>query len=228
MCRKRKIYTISELTIALTALFNGLNAAFFEGKLEKVIITCKEGAKEGAYGWITTRKEWIQGKNERYEINISCDYLHRPIKDITATLLHEMVHLYCMENGIKDTSRHGYYHNTKFRDAAAEHHLITTEQNKVGWNHSELDEIALAWLEANTSIKEICIRKKAVEPKEKKKKPSSTRKYICPMCGNSVRATKELNLICGDCMAKMTIDGEPETEETDAPEDMDEIDPDEE
>ena len=31
------------------------------------------------------------------------------------------------------------------------------------------------------------------------RKKSSTRKYSCPKCGNSVRATKDLALICGDC-----------------------------
>ena len=37
------------------------------------------------------------------------------------------------------------------------------------------------------------------------KKPSSTRKYICPKCGNSCRATKAINIICGDCMDKMIV-----------------------
>lgn len=35
------------------------------------------------------------------------------------------------------------------------------------------------------------------------KRPSSTRKLICPKCGQSVRATKQVNIICGDCMIKM-------------------------
>ena len=30
-------------------------------------------------------------------------------------------------------------------------------------------------------------------------------KYICPKCGNSCRATKVINLICGDCMEKMVV-----------------------
>ncbi|MFR6368266.1 MAG: hypothetical protein ACLUOA_05185 [Gemmiger formicilis] len=37
----------------------------------------------------------------------------------------------------------------------------------------------------------------------KTKKPSSTRKYICPCCHQSVRATKAVNILCGDCMEKM-------------------------
>ena len=39
----------------------------------------------------------------------------------------------------------------------------------------------------------------------RRKKPSSTRKYVCPKCGNSCRATKTINIICGDCMDKMIV-----------------------
>jgi len=31
------------------------------------------------------------------------------------------------------------------------------------------------------------------------KKPSSTRKYVCPKCGLSVRATKAVRIACVDC-----------------------------
>ena len=34
-------------------------------------------------------------------------------------------------------------------------------------------------------------------------KPSSTRKLICPCCGNSVRATKTVRIMCMDCMEQM-------------------------
>jgi DNA-directed RNA polymerase subunit RPC12/RpoP len=36
-------------------------------------------------------------------------------------------------------------------------------------------------------------------------KPSSTRKYQCPTCGASVRATRDVNLICGDCFQRMVV-----------------------
>ncbi|MCC8079769.1 MAG: SprT-like family protein, partial [Oscillospiraceae bacterium] len=32
---------------------------------------------------------------------------------------------------------------------------------------------------------------------------SSTRKVVCPACGQSVRATKHVNIICGDCLLPM-------------------------
>lgn len=31
------------------------------------------------------------------------------------------------------------------------------------------------------------------------KKTSSTRKYVCPHCKTSVRATRAVSLICGEC-----------------------------
>lgn len=36
---------------------------------------------------------------------------------------------------------------------------------------------------------------------------SSTRKYICPCCGNSVRATKEVHIACLDCGVPMVLAG---------------------
>lgn len=37
-------------------------------------------------------------------------------------------------------------------------------------------------------------------------KPSSTRKYACPICGMSVRATREVNIKCGDCNVQMLFE----------------------
>jgi DNA-directed RNA polymerase subunit RPC12/RpoP len=31
------------------------------------------------------------------------------------------------------------------------------------------------------------------------KKKTSTRKYVCPKCGNSFRATKDIHVLCMDC-----------------------------
>ena len=36
-------------------------------------------------------------------------------------------------------------------------------------------------------------------------KPSSTRKYICPCCGNSFRATKNIRVMCMDCNEQFVL-----------------------
>ena len=40
------------------------------------------------------------------------------------------------------------------------------------------------------------------------KKSSSTRKYVCPLCGMSVRATKEVRVMCMDCEEQMLTDAD--------------------
>lgn len=217
MCKKRNIYTMPELCTALQTLFNRMNAEFFGGELEKVVITVKEGAHKHAYGWITVAKGWTQGKTRRHEINIASDSLNRPIEDVAGTLLHEMVHLCNMQNGIKDTTRGGCYHNKNFRDAAVAHHMECEIMGTYGYARTRLDDYAREWIQANCPIISFRIYQGAPRPAADTpttggtttteggkpvttRKKSSTRKLVCPHCGNSVRATKDLTLICGDCM----------------------------
>lgn len=49
------------------------------------------------------------------------------------------------------------------------------------------------------SFKSIARGLSGSEDQEKVKKRSSTRKYICPQCGLSVRATKVVKIACIDC-----------------------------
>lgn len=82
----------------LEKMFRALNAHFYAGALPEPIITLKK--TPGAYGHITCGKTWQAGTERRYEINISTATLDRPIEETAATLLHEMAHLYNLENGI--------------------------------------------------------------------------------------------------------------------------------
>ena len=45
----------------------------------------------------------------------------------------------------------------------------------------------------------VCEGKYKVTKDGVKLKKSSTRKYVCPLCGMSVRATRTVNIKCGDC-----------------------------
>lgn len=193
---------MSELSASLMAAFNAINEYFYGGVLEKPVITFKEGARKSAYGWIETRKKWVQGKNERYEINISVDYIGtRSVEQTISTLMHEMAHLYNLMNGIKDTSRGGVYHNKRFKETAEAHGLTIEHEEHIGWSSTKLPDDTKKWIADNINIKGINIYKRIAErkPKGESKSKQSMRKLMCPLCGNIVRVTKDISVMCGEC-----------------------------
>lgn len=196
----RKINTMQDLQICMQGMFTRINNEFFNGELERVVFTFESGFKKGAYGWIHTIKDWKQGQTERYNINISSDYLNRSRETVIATLIHEMCHLYALQNEIQDTSRSGIYHNKKFKKIAEEHGLNVEEADKIGWSVTTLKLETIEWLDKNCNFAEITIHKKQPLVADKIAKPKqSTRKYICPRCGLIVRATKECSIACVEC-----------------------------
>ncbi len=209
MARIRKITTMAELQAALQAAFNAINRDFYGNELEKVIITVKEGKKKGAFGWIETAKNWKQNGKDRHEINISADYIgERTVQETIVTLMHKMVHLYNMQNGIKDTTRSGIYHNRKFKQTAESHGLDVEMISDTGWSRTTAAPQTAQWIADNIPIKSFGVYKQVADkdPKGGGKSKQSYRKYICPCCGLIVRATKECNILCVDCNKNMKIE----------------------
>ena len=199
----------------LEKMFRILNNYYFNGEIEEPIITMQ--STPCAYGHVTVAKAWHKANgDERHELNIDAGTLDRPIEDVTATLLHEMIHLYHLQNGVKDCSRGGTYHNKKFKVTAEACDLKIDYDPRIGWSITSPTEKLIELIIAQ-GWEDICIGRMDgyvsrgtgrgassgnTEP-PKPKKTSSTRKYICPRCRMSVRATREVNLICGDCLVKM-------------------------
>ena len=115
----------------LEKMFRVLNSRFFGGELPEVVISLKKTA--GAYGHFTTGKVWRAGEERRYEINISSASLNQECAFLAGVLVHEMVHEYCAEHGIKDTSNNGVYHNKNFKHIAETHGLEVEHHPKYGW-----------------------------------------------------------------------------------------------
>lgn len=209
---------MSRAVCQLEKMFNVLNMDKFGGTLPTPIITVQ--SKPGSMGHCTVSKVWKKKDDEQYELNIAAEVLNYPIEETLDTMLHEMVHLFNLENGIQDVSRGGKYHNGKFKAKAEEVGLTCYKMGQYGWNtkpNDSLIEYALSkdWSEIKINrgtFNPIRIGVSGIEgskdgnrdgKEDGGKKPSSTRKYQCPNCKCSCRATKELNLICGDCMVKM-------------------------
>lgn len=194
----------------LNKVFDLLNAEFFENTLSRPTITIQSTPK--AYGHFSLREDtWISKLGSTHEINIGAGTLSRPIEEVAATLLHEMVHYYNYEMGIQDCSRGNTYHNRRFKEAAEARGLIVTHSDKYGWSHTSPSDRLLEVILDN-GLTDILINRNeytsyritgtgthsgagAVLPPKR----SSTRKYICPCCGMSVRATRAVNVACMDC-----------------------------
>lgn len=187
----------------LERLFSIMNERFYSGKLEKPIITVSPDTTKGAYGWCTSWKAWKKENEDDendgyYEINICAEYLSRPFEQVAETLLHEMVHLFNLQQGIQDTSRSGTYHNKKFKEAAEQHGLICESSGKYGYSKTMLNGDAATFINQYQEKKFELFRKPIPKIKGKSKSQSS-RKYVCPDCGCIIRATKEVHVICADC-----------------------------
>ena len=198
----------------LNKLFDLLNAEFFEGALSRPTITIQ--STPSAYGHFSLRDDtWISKLGATHEINIGAGTLARPIEEVAATLLHEMVHYFNYETGIKDCSRGNTYHNRRFKEAAEARGLLVLHSDKYGWSHTAPGDALLDFVLEN-GLTDILINRNestgfqitgigthsgtAVIPP---RKPSSTRKYICPCCGMSVRATRVVRIACIDCQERI-------------------------
>ena len=186
----------------LETLFSKFNARFFENKLERLVITVSPDHTRGAYGWCTSWKAWQNGAKEGgfYEVNLCAEYLNWPYEETCSTLLHEMVHLLNLQDGVQDTSRSGTYHNKKFKETAEAHGLIVEKGEKYGWHKTSLSPEALEFVQSLGKQGFTLVRPRPLGLKGSSKSGgSSSRKYVCPCCGTIIRATKEVHVICAEC-----------------------------
>lgn len=205
---------MSRAVSQLEHICNSLNTDFFDGELPVPIITVQ--SKPGTYGHCSVAKVWQRPDGGAYELNIAAEVLNYPIEETLDSMIHELVHLYCRQHGIQEVSRGGTYHNKRFKEEAERRGLECYRTEKYGWNTRPSDRLVEYALEKGWS--EIKIGRSTLPPMIRTgaggtaqpgadtpggKRPSSTRKLICPKCGQSVRATKKVNIICGDCMVPM-------------------------
>ena len=200
----------------LNKIFDLLNAEYFESALTRPTITIQSTPR--AYGHFTLNDfTWISTLGGSHEINIGAGTLARPIEEICATLIHEMVHYYNYIMGIQDCSRGNTYHNKHFKEEAERRGLIVQHNEKYGWSQTSPREDLLDFVIKN-GLTDILLNRNdgsgffigktgthsgGAEIVSKPPRTSSTRKYICPICGMSVRATRTVRISCMDCDEQM-------------------------
>ena len=201
----------------LNKVFDLLNAEYFESALIRPTITIQSTPR--AYGHFTLNDDtWVSTIGGSHEINIGAGTLARPIEEVCATLLHEMVHYYNYVNGIQDCSRGNTYHNKRFKQAAEQRGLTVEHSEKYGWSHTSPTEELLDFVISN-GLTDILINRNeqgffrvgggtgthsgGADITGRPPRTSSTRKYVCLCCGMSVRATRTVRIACIDCQEQM-------------------------
>lgn len=178
-------------------IFKEINELKFNGKLPLPRIILTKTSRDGKF----VSDEAIKTKNGfQFTIELNEEDCFGNTKFAVYSLFHNMVHMYNFINGIKDLSNGNVYHNCRFRNTVVSHGGFVGKY-KYGYRISGVDQ----------DIKDR-IYKYNIDyfPGEKfkaksKQNKSSTRKYICPCCGSSFRATKEINVLCMNCNKKYVV-----------------------
>ena len=193
--------------------FDVLNEVYFDSALPPIVITIMSSPR--TFGHFTVGRVWKAEKNHLNEINISAEHLDRKIEKTMATLMHEMVHYYCQINNIDDTSKNGRYHNKLFKREAEARGLIISYAKYIGYSVTEPSPEFIEVIRSHGIKKPLEINRDGEmmligiggngsgngdgKDGTAGKKKTSTRKYQCPCCGNSFRATKDIRVLCLDC-----------------------------
>lgn len=220
-----KIESITPIIREVESLFSTLNDLCFGGELETpIIIISPTTRKTSCLSKSDSTKDRVwkdtdvaSSSDGSYEIKLSSHVLNESKEEICAILLHEMAHLYCAMRGLKDTNQNGSRHNKTYRDVGVKHGLCFKDKDKrYGWNYTSLapdtKEALKAKLEENGISLEgrFEIYRPLPSPVSSKAtgRKSSSRKYVCQFkgCNQTVRGTKDSNIICGIHNCKMVLD----------------------
>lgn len=208
----KQLSNYKRVTGYLDKIFNLLNQNYFSGELPKAVITVQSTPK--AYGHFTCYDAWHCADTGFKEINIGAGTLDRPIENVTATLLHEMIHEYCFIHQIKDTSRGGSYHNKRFKAEAERRGLQIDYDSRIGWSITSPTEDLLNFCIENDLTDILIARNDLIgfnpaitrgKGTASTTRRSSYRKHICPKCLSTARTTKDMKLICGECNEVMIM-----------------------
>ncbi len=109
--------------------------------LPRVVLIIGSGVEGGAYKlrghWAALR--WrVEDGADVGEVKIAGERMADGPAGVLSTLLHEAGHALAHVRKIKDTSRGGRYHNSRYRDLAESVGLVTSKGPRHGWHVTEL------------------------------------------------------------------------------------------
>ena len=150
-------------------------------KKKLVLIISRDTTK---FGHFTTYPIYDNEKN--HEINISANYFKKGAVELLNTFLHELVHAINFQNGIKDTSRNGHYHNKHFRKTSEKfgmYYIATKEDTTHGFSNTKFtDDSIKQWTEELNTITNILQKIDIAEVSKKVKIVKKKKGFKCVGC----------------------------------------------
>ena len=187
----------------LQLAFDYFNKTLFDNELPACLLVFGRDQKS-CYGYFHA-EQWENSEEKGQKchmISLTPMHLSRPLRDVFATLVHEMAHLWQQDFG--KPSKNGY-HNREWADRMIELGLYPSDTAKEGGKETGPkvshyivnggpyakafeaipDEISLPWIGAAATRKKKVDRNKV--------------KYICLGCDGKVWGKPGMNIQCGDC-----------------------------
>lgn len=173
---------------------------FYEDKFDYFVNTTQ---RRNRIGVISERRLFDKGK-AKYEILVCENDLFKNSKRMLIDVLCQIIQIIILQYGVKG-SNHGNYIN-KWVAEYFHKYGIKTVRTKYGYEPINCDEKYINELSPQCKFGKSDIHLYIPgERIQNGKKKTSTRKYICPCCGNSFRATKNINMLCLDCNKVMRL-----------------------
>jgi ribosomal protein S27AE len=91
------------------------------------------------------------------------------------------------------------------KEVAESHGLIIEYNEKLGWSLSRLNDNTKSIVDSMGLNKEAFSLARMDFSNLSAGGKSSTRKYVCPQCGAIIRTSKELKVICGECLVPFEL-----------------------
>jgi len=185
---------------ALGRIYKFMNWKLFRNKLPECLITLQR--KSRCYGYFSPSRFKRNDGITSDEIALNPAHFDtRPHKEIIATLVHEMVHLWQQHHG---TPSRGSYHNREWADkmiTVGLHPSSTGEQggretgDKMSHFIIEGGAFELAYRELEKSGLKLVWSEVKPEP-NKSSRSGNRQKYSCPSCGTNIWGAEGIAAIC--------------------------------
>lgn len=176
--------------------FDGLNTVFFDGIFRIAKFNIYPGQKDLFV---------MRCHDKDFFVSLSPSaFFTWSFEEFVLEMMKRMVDFYSTNIlHVKSSSRGGYYYNRNFQKEAEKHCLYATYTgSSKGYSCVSPAEKLSEWISDNKDKLHYNGSSQFVSDYKNGGK-CSTRKYVCPSCGDSVRATKEVYIRCGKCGVRM-------------------------